>query len=89
MAISDAGHLTDAQARSLVVRALRQARAAYRAADTAGEREERELDRLIKRKTRISANQLNTLANRYSAYLKLTQAAQGPLANAYEVASNF
>lgn len=89
MPISNAGSLTDAQARSLVVKALRQARAAYRKADSAGEREERELDRLIKRKTRINANQLLTLAQRYEAYLKLCAQAQIPLANAYEVASNF
>jgi hypothetical protein len=89
MPISNAGHLTDAQARNLVIKALRQARAAYRAADTAGEREERELDRLIKRKTRMNANQLLTLADRYKKYLDLTAKAQVPLANAYEVAANF
>lgn len=89
MPISNAAHLTDAQARNLVIKALRQARAAYRAADTAGEKEERELDRLIKRKTRMNANQLLTLANRYKAYLELTTKAQIPLANAYEVAANF
>jgi IS5 family transposase len=89
MPISDAGHLTDAQARSLVVKALRQARAAYRTADTAGEKEERELDRLIKRKTRISANQLATLATRYNEYLKKCAACQLPLRNAFEIAANF
>jgi len=89
MPVSNAGHLTDAQARRLVIKALRQARAAYRVADTAGEHEERELDRLIKRKTRINANQLVTLAERYRRYLDLTTKAQVPLANAFEVASNF
>lgn len=89
MPISNAGHLTDAQARNLVIKALRQTRAAYRAADTAGEKEERELDRLIKRKTRMNANQLLTLDTRYKAYLKLTTAMQVSLTNAYEVASNF
>jgi hypothetical protein len=89
MPISNAARLTDAQARNLVVKALRQARAAYRAADTAGEREERELDRLIKRKTRMNANQLLELHKRYERYLQLTTQAQVPLANAYEVASNF
>lgn len=89
MPISDAGKLTDAQARTLVIRALRQARAAYRAADTAGEKEEREYDRLIKRKTRINANQLNTLVNRYNDYTKKVLAIQIPLKNAIEVANNF
>lgn len=89
MAIANAGHLTDAQARNLVIKALRKARAAYRAADTSGEKEERDLDRLIKRKTRISADQLLVLADKYNAWLKLTTVAQRPLADAYEIASNF
>ena len=89
MPLSNAGSLTDAQARALVVKALRQARAAYRAADTAGEKEERELDRLIKRKTRMNANQLKTLSDRYTEYTKKVIAVQLPLKNAYEVASNF
>jgi hypothetical protein len=89
MPVSNAGHLTDAQARNLVIKALRQARAAYRAADTAGEIEERELDRLIKRKTRMNANQLLGLADKYKKYLDLCSKAQLPLAQAYEVATNF
>ena len=89
MPIENAGHLTDAQARTLVTRALRQARQAYRRADTQGEIEERELDRLIKRKTRINASQLLGLADKYQSWLKLTTVAQRPLADAYEVASNF
>jgi hypothetical protein len=87
--ISDAGRLTDAQARTLVTKALRQARAAYRQADTAGEREEREFDRLIKRKTRMNANQLATLNKRYLDYLKKAEAIQVYLRNANEVAINF
>lgn len=89
MAISNAGHLTDAQARNLVIKALRQVRQAYRTADTQGEREERELDRMIKRKTRISANQLAGIADRYHKWLDLTMAMQLPLQNAFEIASNF
>jgi len=85
----DPGKLTDAQARNLVIKSLRKARAAYRAADTQGEKEERELDRLIKRKTRINANSLVTLSNRYAAYLALVEAIQIPLADAMIVASNF
>jgi hypothetical protein len=89
VAINNPGRLTDAQARNLVVKALRQARAAYRAADTMGEREEREYDRLIKRKTRINAASLVTLAKRYSEYQKLVNAIQLPLTDAYAVASEF
>jgi hypothetical protein len=87
--INDPGRLTDAQARNLVIRALRLARKAYRAADTAGEREERELDRLIKRKTRINASSLVTVANRYQQYQKLVNNVQLPLTDAMNVASQF
>lgn len=81
--------LTDAQARRLVIQALRKARRAYRAADTAGEREERELDRLVKRKTRMNATQLTTLANRYTEFQKLVNAVQIPLTDAFYIASQF
>jgi hypothetical protein len=83
------GHLTDAQARNLVIKALRQARAAYRAADTAGELEEREYDRLIKRKTRINASSFTTLSARYEAYVKLVERIQIPLSDAMAIASQF
>lgn len=89
MASIEAGRLTDAQARNLVIKALRQARKAYRAADTAGEKEERELDRLIKRKTRMNATQLVTLAERYKAYVTLCNRIQLPLQDAYNVAALF
>lgn len=89
MSVANPGRLTDAQARNLVIKALRQARAAYRKADTAGEKEERELDRLIKRKTRINAASLATVSQRYKAYLLLCGLAAVPLADAYDVASNF
>lgn len=89
MSVVNPGRLTDAQARNLVIKALRTARAAYRKADTAGEKEERELDRLIKRKTRINAASLATVSTRYKAYLTLTMAVAQPLADAYDVASNF
>jgi hypothetical protein len=85
----DPGHLTDAQARNLVIKSLRQARAAYRAADTAGEKEEREYDRLIKRKTRINASSFRTLDQRYRDYLKKAEAIAAYLATAMEIASKF
>jgi hypothetical protein len=87
--VTNPGHLTDAQARNLVIKALRQARAAYRAADTAGEMEERELDRLIKRKTRINSASMVTLANRYQKWLQLASAVQQPLGDAYTVTAQF
>jgi len=52
---------TQGEIRSRAVRAVRQLRRLYRAADTAGEKVERELDRLVKRKTLISPNSIQTL----------------------------
>lgn len=89
MATTEYGRLSDAQARSLVVKALRQARAAYRKADTAGEVLERDFDRLIKRKTRINAQQLVVISEKYKKYLAMAALAALPLADAYGVASNF
>lgn len=89
MAILNAGHLTDAQARNLAIKAIRQARAAHRKADTAGEKLEREFDRLIKRKTRINAQSLVTASNLYLDLLKLTEQMQTPLSDANYVASQF
>lgn len=89
MLAEQAAKLTDAQARNLTIKALRQARAAYRRVDTQGERIERELDRLIKRKTRISANSLVTVANLYKEFQQLSNTLQLPLQDAYNVASQF
>ena len=87
--ISNAGHLTDFQALQIAVKALRQARGRYRAADTAGEKFEREVDRLIKRKTRLNAGSLVTLNRLYDEYTKLVEQIQVGLSQAYDVASNF
>lgn len=81
--------LSDAQARNLVLAALRKARVAYRKADTSGEKEERELDRLITRKTRINATSLETLFTRYDAYFKDVQAIAYQLAILQQVALRF
>lgn len=54
-----------------------------------GEKEERELDRLIKRKTRINASSFTTLVKRYNEYQKLATNIQLPLADAMAVASQF
>lgn len=88
-ALSNAGHLTDAVARNLVIKALRQARRAYRTADTTGEKVERELDRLIKRETRINATSFKTLLQRYAEYTAAVEAIQLDLITAHEAASYF
>lgn len=87
--IQSPGALTDAQARNLVIRSLRTARKYHRAADTQGERFEREIDRLIKRKTRISAKSLVTLAELYRVYNDKVTRLQMPLADAYQAVSQF
>lgn len=87
--ILNAGHLTDAQARNLIIKSLRTVRQYYRRADTIGETVEREVDRLIKRKTRINSASLNTLAARYEQYLKAAEAIQKPLSDAFTGASLF
>lgn len=89
MPVIDAGHLTDAQARALAIKALRQARVAYRKADTAAQSFEREIDRLIKRKTRINAGSFVTLNSRYDVMQRLAYAIQIPLSDANAVASQF
>jgi len=81
--------LTDAQARQLVIKALRQARATYRKGDTAGEKYERELDRLIKRKTRINVASLQTALTRYKEYNSLVDGAQVNLTEAARAAAQF
>lgn len=81
--------LTDAQARSTVIKALRRARATYRSSDTAGEKLEREFDRLIKRKTRINANSLVTLSELYANLSRLTDAIGASLADVNAIASRF
>jgi polyhydroxyalkanoate synthesis regulator phasin len=83
------GHLTDAQARNLVIKSLRKVRQQFRNTDTIGEKVERELDRLIKRKTRINATSLNTLDKLYKEYEKQVAAMTVPLSDAYFVVSNF
>lgn len=51
----------EVERRRVINKALRQVRASYRIADTAGEKLERELDRLIKRKTTVEIEDINTL----------------------------
>ncbi len=83
------GSLTDAQARSVVIKSLRNSRAAFRKADTAGEKVEREMDRLIKRKTRMNASSLTTLNEHYKSYNSLVDNVQKFLTDAYVAAALF
>lgn len=60
--------VSEAQKKRLALRALRQVRKAYRAADTAGESLERWLDGQINRKTRLLPGQLNRGVIVFQAY---------------------
>ena len=57
----------------LVNKAIRQLRALYRQADTQGEKVERELDRLIKRKTQVEIKSLDTLIKTTNEYYNKVQ----------------
>lgn len=59
---------TQGQRRQQAIQAMRALRRAYRKVDTAGERVERELDRLIKRKTLIQYESLLTTAKEIDSY---------------------
>jgi len=87
--VSNAGHLTDYRALQVALKALRMLRVIYRASDTAGEKFEREIDRLIKRKTRINAGSLQTIDKLYKEYTASVGRMQEFLVYAYETISNF
>lgn len=59
---------TQGQRRREAVAAVRRARQSYRKADSAGEKVERELDRLIKRKTLIGPDSLVNLGGLIELY---------------------
>lgn len=76
---------TQGQRRSEARAAIRKLRAEYRKADSAGERAERELDRLIKRKTLIGPDELQTLAERIDAWVRVGESVQRMYALIYQL----
>jgi len=78
---------TQGQRRSEAKSAIRRLRQEYRKADSAGERVERELDRLIKRKTLISADQLKTATDRLETYVRTVDSIQRLYATIFELIS--
>ena len=78
-----------AQRRNAVNRALRQVRKSYRVADSSGEALERELDRLIARKTIVSPETLRSLINRYEAYNRAAQDIIRTLTAALQLATGY
>lgn len=78
-----------AQRRNAVNRALRQVRKAYRASDSAGEVLERELDRLINRKTIVNPETLRSVVTKYEAYNRASIEIQRSLTAALGLATNY
>lgn len=71
-----------------VQKGLRNARKAYRSLDTQLEKVERELDRLIKRKTLVGPESLQTLINLWDKGVRsLYPATEKALADAVSIAS--
>lgn len=79
--------MTQGEQRALVKRAVRNCRAAYRKADTSGEKLERELDRLVKRKTLIQANSLSTTESLYYSYKQQVNSLENALRDLYSYVS--
>lgn len=67
---------TQGQRRAEGRAAVRRLRQEYRRVDTAGEKVERELDRLVKRKTLVTPDQMKTLSDRLVDYIRLAESLQ-------------
>ena len=80
---------TYAQRKAAVITALRQTRRAYRMADTAGERLERNLDRLILRKTLITPDSLVKAMDEYAEYAGKVSAIGIPFTNTALIARSY
>jgi len=78
---------TQGQRRKEAISAVRALRKLYRMMDTAGERVERELDRLIKRKTLIGPAELKSLMDKTNDYLKQADTVQAGTLTLYEIIS--
>jgi hypothetical protein len=73
--------------KNAVIKGLRRARQAFRISDSAGEILERELDRLIKRKTLISPESLQGVSKKYQDYAGKTANIAQALADAVTIAA--
>lgn len=79
--------MTTIQKRELVRKALRNARRFYRSADSSGEILERNLDRLIKRKTLVTREQLAPLVTQYQAWGEKLRTVEGGITALLEVSA--
>lgn len=80
---------TFAQRRSAVNAALRRVRQQYRKADTRGEVLERELDRLILRKTIVSPETMSKLQEKYGQYIAEVNGIDSRMTDALLLAVNY
>lgn len=78
--------MTESQLNLLVKKALRNSRRYYRIMDSAGERLERRLDRMILRKTRPTGHDWDPLVNEFNAYKSGLQALEKSLADSIATA---
>lgn len=78
-----------AQRTRVVNQSLRRIRQAYRKGDSAGEMFERELDRLINRKTIVNPESLVKLGQYYEAYCKAINLVDTPLADTFRLSSGY
>jgi hypothetical protein len=79
---------TYGQAKAGVKSAVRRVRQIYRTADTSGEKVERELDRLIKRKTLITVQTLLALQAKVEDFQSKASNIDKPLQDAMAIAGN-
>lgn len=80
---------TFAQRTRNVNAALRRTRASYRLADSKGELLERELDRLINRKTIVSPESLTKTVKLFEEYARAAANIDGALGDAIRLASSY
>ena len=80
---------TYAQRKAAVLASLRRVRQQYRKADTSGEILERELDRLLLRKTLITASSLQATSQKYDAFMAQAAAIEKALTDAMTLANGF
>ena len=77
------------QRRNAVNQGLRRLRQAYRKLDTAGEVLERELDRLINRKTIVSAQTLRSVQVKVDVLVQMMNAMEQPLTDVIRLATSY
>jgi len=78
---------TQGQRRREAISAVRALRKLYKMMDTAGEKVERELDRLIKRKTLIGPAELKTVMDRTNEYLRHADTLQAGAVTLFQLIS--